>query len=300
MAHTLGVLVGVLVVVLNVLSGGTAAEMPAPFSLGDYEFIAPQGWQVQHPGNHARLQNMESGCLILLTEPQPSSGSLEQDAMAVFDMMYKGWHPRKDGPQRFLLSKGVLPKGLPFAMVEALMGKLNPDGASFAGFEDGAALVVGSGNQYALIAVRHSDLPGHVNCLRYDGWRRFFNSFTLKNVPIAWAADDGANRIVGRWSSSESGAVGDYTFAANGRYSFGGAIHNTTQAQESTYDLQNSGSYSVSGSRLTMVRRAQPEQVAIRFVQVNPGGTGWTERLCMVRIDAMGMENEACYRRQDR
>ncbi len=296
MAHTLGVLV----VVLNALSGGPAAEMPAPFTLGDYEFIPPPGWQVQRQGDHVRMQNMESGCLILLGEPQLSSGNLEQDALAVFDTMYKGWHPRKDGPQRYLLSKGVLPKGLPFAMVEALMGKLNPDGASFAGFEDGAALVVGSGNQYALVAVRHSDLPGHVNCLRYEGWRRFFNSFTLKNVPSARTADDGANRIVGRWTSVESGAVGDYTFAASGRYSYGGAISNTTQAQESTYDLQNSGTYSVSGSRLTMVRRAQPEQVTIRFVEVNQGGNGWTERLCMVRADAMGMENEACYRRQDR
>ena len=40
--------------------------------------------------------------------------------------------------------------------------------------------------------------------------------------------------------------------------------------------------------------------MTIRFVQVNPGGTGWLERLCMVRTDAMGMENEACNRRQDR
>ncbi len=292
MTHTL---LGVLVVI-NALSGNPAAEMPSPFALGDYEFIPPQGWQVQRQGDQARMQNMESGCLILLTEPQLSSGSLEQDALFVFDTMYKGWHPRKDGPQRYLLSKGVLPKGLPFAMVEALMGKLNPDGASFAGFEDGAALVVGSGNQYALIAVRHSDLPGHVSCLRYEGWRRFFNSFTLKNVPIARAADDGASRIVGRWSSSESGAVGDYTFAANGQYSYGGAGASSGQRP---VGFQGDGSYSVSGSRLTMVRRAQPEQVAIRFVQVNQGGTGWIERLCMVRTDAMGMQNEACYRRQD-
>jgi hypothetical protein len=294
MAHTLGVLV----VVMNALSGSPATELPAPFTLGDYEFIPPQGWQVQRQGNHVRMQNMESGCLILLTEPQPSSGNLEQDAMAVFDMMYKGWQPRKDGPQRFLMSKGVLPKGMPFVLIEALMGKLNPDGASFAGFEDGAALVVGSGNQYALIAVRHSDLPGHVSCLRYEGWRRFFNSFTLKNVPIAKTADDGARRIVGRWSSSESGAAGDYTFAGNGRYSYGGVGASSGQHP---VGFEGDGSYSVSGSRLTMMRRgAQAEQVAIRFVQVNQGGTGWIERLCMVRADAMGMENEACYRRQDR
>ena len=41
---------GVLVVVLNALSGSPAAEMPPPFTLGDYEFIPPQGWQVQREG----------------------------------------------------------------------------------------------------------------------------------------------------------------------------------------------------------------------------------------------------------
>ena len=165
MAHTfLGVLI-----VLNALAGSPAAEMPAQFTLGDYEFIAPQGWQVQRQGTHLLIRNMESGCQILLTEPQLSSGNLEQDAAAVFDTMYKGWQPRMQGPQRYLMSKGVLPKGLPFVMIEARMGKLNPDGASFAGFEEGAAFVIGSGSQYApcrgasqrparahqLLAVRH-------------------------------------------------------------------------------------------------------------------------------------------------
>ena len=146
MAHTfLGVLV-----VLNMLSGSPAAEVPAQFTLGDYEFIAPQGWQVQRQGTLVLIRNMESGCQILITPPQISSGNLEQDAAAVFDTMYKGWQPRMQGQGRYLMSKGVLPKGLPFVMIEALMGKLSPDGASFAGFEDGAALVVGSGNQYAL------------------------------------------------------------------------------------------------------------------------------------------------------
>ena len=292
MAHTfLGVLI-----VLNALAGSPAAEMPAQFTLGDYEFIAPQGWQVQRQGTHLLIRNMESGCQILLTEPQLSSGNLEQDAAAVFDTMYKGWQPRMQGPQRYLMSKGVLPKGLPFVMIEARMGKLNPDGASFAGFEEGAAFVIGSGNQYALVAVRHSDLPGHINCLRYDTWRRFFNSFTVKNVAIAKATDDSAARIVGRWTSSESGAVGDYTFAANGRYSYGGAGFGSGHP----VDFEGDGSYSVSGSRLTLSRGAQAGPVTIRFVQVNPGGTGWIDRLCMLKTDAMGMENEACYRRQDR
>ena len=105
-------------------------------------------------------------------------------------------------------------------------------------------------------------------------------------------------RIVGRWTLTEGGAVGDYTFAGNGRYSYGGVGASSGQHP---VGFDGDGSYSASGSRLTMVRRGVPAQeVAIRFVQVNQGGTGWTERLCMVKTDAMGMENEACYRRQDR
>jgi len=34
-------------VLLGARSGIPAAEVPAQFTLGDYEFIAPQGWQVQ-------------------------------------------------------------------------------------------------------------------------------------------------------------------------------------------------------------------------------------------------------------
>ena len=293
MTHTfLGVLV-----VLHVLSGRPAAQRQAQFTLSDYEFIAPQGWQVQRQGDHVSIRNMESGCLILVTEPQLSSGNLEQDAAAVFDTMYKGWQPRMQGPQRYLMSKGILPKGLPFVTIEALMGKLNPDGASFAGFENGVAFVVGSGKQYALVAVRHSDLPGHINCQKYEAWRRFFNSFTVKNVPVATTADDSATRIVGTWMSSESGAVGDYTFAANGRYSFGGAGFGAGHP----VDFQGDGTYSVTGNRLMISRRgAQTEHATIRFVQVNQGGSGWSERLCLLRTAATGLENEACYRRQDR
>ena len=284
-------------VVLHMLSGGPSGLVEAQFTLGDYEFIAPQGWQVQRQGDHVTIRNMESGCLILITEPQLSSGNLEQDAATVFDTMYKGWQPRMEGPRRYLMSKGILPKGLPFVMIEAMMGKLNPDGASFAGFEEGGAFVVGSANRYALVAVRHSDLPGHINCQKYEALRRFFNSFTVKNVPVAKTADDSATRIVGTWMSSESGAAGDYTFAANGRYAFGGAGLGAGHP----VDFQGDGSYSVTGNRLMISRRgAQTEQVTIRFMQVNQGGTGWIERLCMLRTGAMGLENEACYRRQDR
>jgi hypothetical protein len=286
----------VVLVVLTALSGNASAQLQAPVTFADFEFTPPHRWHVQRQADNIQLQNPESGCLILIAEAQQSSGNLEEDAMVMFDWMYKGWNPRKDGPQRYMVSKGVLPKGVPFAMVEAPMGKLSPDGATYAGFEDGVALVVGAGNRHALVAVRHKDLPGHVNCLRYDGWRRFFNSITLKNAPAVNAGDDGAARIVGRWTAVESGVVGDYIFSADGRYSYGGAGLGSDQAA----DVEGVGTYTVRGNKLTMVRRGAPaEAAAIRFVQVNQGGTGWNDRLCFVRTDPMGMENEACYRRQD-
>ena len=225
---------------------------------------------------------MESGCLILLGNPMLSSGSLEQDAIAVFDAIYKGWQPRKTGPQSYLLSKGVLAEGPALRDGRGVDGQAQPRRRELRRLRRRRR----PGGRERQSIRRHPGAsqrpPGARQLLEYEGWRRFFNSLTLKNVPVASPADDGARRIVGRWTSVEGGAVGDYTFAANGRYSFGGAISNTTQAQEPTYDLQGNSSYSVSGSRLTMVRgRGQAEQVAIRFVEVNQGGTGWTERLCM-------------------
>ena len=47
-------------VLLGARSGIPAAEVPAQFTLGDYEFIAPQGWQVQRQGTNLAIRNMES------------------------------------------------------------------------------------------------------------------------------------------------------------------------------------------------------------------------------------------------
>jgi len=235
--------------------------MAGTFNFNDYEFIAPEGWQVQRNSDHLRIQNMGSGCLILIFPPQPSSGSLEQDATAVFATMYKGWQFQRTGRQQYLLSKGFLPKGLPYNMLEAPMSKLSADGVKYDGFEDGAALVVGRGKQVVIIAVRHNTTNlAHGDCGKYESWKRFFNSFTVRNAPIAEAADDIAGKIVGAWTVSEAGAVGEYIFAANGNYSRGATIANatttsaydSTQLRITTYPFQGEGSYSITGSQLTM------------------------------------------------
>jgi hypothetical protein len=293
-------------------AAGNQPAMTGASNFNDYEFIAPEGWQVQRNSDHLRIQNMASGCLILIFVPQPSSGNLEQDATAVFETMYKGWQFQKTGRQQYLLSKGFLPKGLPYYMLEAPMSKLSADGASYEGFEDGAALVAGSGNQIAIVAVRHNPTSlAHRDCEKYESWKRFFNSFTVKSAPIAKAAEDISSRIVGAWTVSEAGGVGEYIFAANGHYSRGATIasattatdYDSTQLHITTYPFQGDGSYSINGHQLTMSGRGAGdiEHARVRVEDVNYGGTGWTVRLCLLKTGVEdGKENEVCYGRRDR
>ena len=306
-----------LIVVLHAFTvqAHTAGNQPAmtgASSFTDYEFIAPEGWQVQRNSDHLRIQNMGSRCLILIFPPQNSSGNLEQDATAVFETMYKGWQFQRTGRQQYVLSKGFLPKGLPYYMLEAPMSKLSGDGVKYDGFEDGSALVAGSGNQIVIIAVRHNTTNlAHDDCRKYDSWKRFFNSFTVRNAPIAQAAEDISGRIVGAWTVSEAGGVGEYIFAANGNYSRGATIANATtttnydytQLHIRTYPFQGDGSYSIKGNQLTMSGRGagNAEHAMVRVEDVNYGGTGWTARLCMLKTDVEGgKEYEVCYGRQDR
>lgn len=280
-------------------------------TVNDYEFIAPPRWQVRNNGDHLRVQSTESGCLILIFTPQPSSGDLEKDARGVFETMYPGWRFQKSGSESYTLSKGYTPQGLEYFMMEAGMSKLSADGSRYDGFEDGAALVVRAGARIAIISVRHnSSLLAHGDCVRkYEYWRRFFNSFAVKNVVVTRnAEEDPAQRIVGRWSMAESGATGEYIFAANSNYAFIGAIgssyttrdYNYEYLHTKTYAFQGDGSYSIAGSQLTLKKRgSQPEQMRFRFDKVNRGGTGWKDRIYLLTTGRFG-ENEVSYEKQDK
>lgn len=283
-------------------------NMNKAITLNDYDFIAPEGWRVQNNKDHIQIQNMQSGCLIRIIAPQPSSGDLEKDAKAVFDMMYNGWQFQKSGEQQYVLSKGFLPKGLEYFMMEAPMSMTGSDGRY--NLEEGAALIVKAGTQIAIISVRHnSSLLAHDACYRrYNTWRRFFNSFTVKNAAVAKNEEDVSKRIIGKWEMSESGASGGYIFAANGNYAFSGAIGSSYTTADyryeylhiKTYAFQGDGSYSLSGNQLTLKKHGgrDTEQVRLRFEKVNRGGTGWKDRLCMLKKASFG-ENEVCYEKQN-
>lgn len=292
------------------------APNPAPASgagnltLGNYDFIPPEHWQVQNQPDQVLLTQSPDGmaCRIQILPPQPSSGDLERDARAVFGMMYpSGWQYQKAGEQQYVLSRGFLPRGLEYGMMAASMSATTADGRYQT--EDGVALVIRVGEQVAIVAARHGSLMAHVDCLnKYTTWRRFFNSFTVKNAAVP--QDNGADvatRIVGVWSQSESRALSEYVFAANGHYAFSGAIgtswtstdFNYEYLHTKTYAFAGDGSYSISGDMLTLEKRGRdPDQARFRFEQVNHGGTGWKDRLWLLTRGSTG-EVEVCYEKKN-
>lgn len=279
-------------------------------TMNDYDFIAPEHWQVQSKPDHILLTQSPdmSGCIIQILPPQPSSGNLETDSKAVFETMYSGWQYQKTGERQYVLSKGRLPKGLEYCMMEAPMSATSADGRYL--LEEGVALVVKAGNQLALIAVRHRGLLAHIDCQRkYETWRRFFNSFTVRNAPIPGSlGQDAAQRIIGVWSQNESGGASEYIFAANGHYAFSGALGTSSTSSDvrheylhiRTYAFAGDGSYSILGGRLKLRRHgADVEELPFRFEQVNSGGTGWRDRLYLLRTDRAG-KSEVCYEKKNR
>lgn len=279
-------------------------------------FIAPEKWLVHDNNDHMLLSQApanELGCIILIFTPQPSSGDLEKDAQNVFNQMYPGWQFRSAGEKQYDLSKGYTPQGLEYSMMEAPMSKLSADGSRYDGFEDGAALVIRTRNQMAIIAARHTTMLAHIDCLnKYETWKRFFNSFTVKNVTVAKdTEEESSKRIIGRWELTGSGpALGEYIFAANGNYQLAGAIGTSSTTTDynyeylhiKTYAFQGDGSYSMEGNQLSFRKHGDknPERVQYRFEKVNHGNTGWKDRLYMLKTDpTLGSKYEVCYEKKD-
>ena len=283
----------------------------AEASMSDhYDYIPPEGWQVENRPDHVLLRQGAdaAGCVIQILPLQVSSGDLKQDANAVFEMMYPGWNYQKAGEQKFTSSRGVLPKGLRYFMKEAAMNATGADGRYL--LEEGAALVVQAGAQVAIVAVRHRSVLAHNDCLnRYETWRRFFNSFTVKGAEVVPAAEKNqvAERLVGVWSQAGGGAAGDYVFAANGRYAFAGGLGSSFTRSEGedtfvhirSHAWSGDGSYEISGQELILRRRGEEESqgVPLRFEEVNHGGAGWKDRMWLLKTDRHG-RTEVCYEKK--
>lgn len=289
----------------------TMNNVTGPFDWSGYNFTPPDKWFVQKNKDHILLsqtQSMETGCVITILLPQPSSGNLETDAKNIFNIMYPGWQYRYTGEKHDDLSKGITPQGLEYCMIEAPMHKMRPDGYYY-DYEDGAAWVIGMGKQVAVVSARHNRLLACFCNQQYESWRRFFNSFTIKNATPKSTGEDVSKRILGDWMAMGSGALTEYIFAANGHYQFIGAYGSSTKVTDTyneyiytkTSSFAGDGAYSIKGDQLSFGRRGDKdkEQVRFRFEKVNHGGTGWKERLYMLKTSAVdGRLYEVCYEKR--
>jgi hypothetical protein len=288
-----------------------ASNNTGTFNWNDYSYIAPEGWVTQKTKDYIMLSQVQGneGCVIQVLAPQPSSGNLETDARSIFGQMYPGWGYRHTGERHHDIAKGYTPQGLEYCIMDAAMSKMRPDGYYY-DYEDGSVLVIRMGQQIAIIAGRHNRLKECFCYHRYDHWRRFFNSFTIKNQTPPKVTEDVSKRIIGSWMTIGSGALSEYIFAANGNYQFIGAYGSTSRVSGSNYhdyiEIKSSawagdGKYVIKGNQITFTKYGRaPETVRYRFEKVNHGDKGWKERLYLLQTGPDGKEFEPHYEKGDR
>lgn len=284
----------------------------AQINFDNYTYTAPENWLVQKNKDFimlAQSQDVSAGCVVQILLPTTSSGNLEKNAKDVFNMMYPGWEYRNTGEKEHDLFKGHTAQGLEYCRMEAQVKKVRADGYYY-DYEDGVALVIGVEKQIVIIAARHNRLLACECKRKYNLWSRFFKSFTISNaVAPTVAGETISEKIVGLWKTAESMVVSDYVFAANGNYQHGGAIGSTSTSRDQyyeyihmkSYSFTGDGSYSITTNQLTLKKRGakSPEKIPIRFETVNHGGTGWTDRLYMMRKDVAG-EYEVSYEKKEK
>lgn len=289
------------------------ANTQGSFDWNSYSFTAPEKWysnKTKEFINLSQTPNNAEGCLITILPPQLSGGNLETDVRSIFDQMYPGWQYRNNGEKQYDISKGYTPQGLEYCMMEAPMRKPRPDGYYY-DYEDGAVWVISMGNKIAIVAGRHNRLKECRCFSQYEYWRRFFNSFAIMNQQPSKMEGDLPKRIIGSWMASGSGALTEYIFAANGNYQFIGA-YGTTSTVSRNYDeylliksssWSGDGKYTLNGNQITLKKYGDKnaEQIPFRIEKVNHGGTGWKERLYMLKTGSSdGKEYEVIYEKGNR
>lgn len=281
------------------------------FDFNNYSFTTPDQWQTYKTKDYimmASAQNVNEGCMVTVFAPQPSSGNLEADAKNFFNQMYPGWQYRYTGEKHDDIMKGKTLQGLDYCMIEAPMHKIRPDGFYY-DYEDGAVWVIGVGNKVAVVTGRHNRLLACYCNHKYENWRRFFNSFTVKNQPQSSPVANAEQQIIGDWMSMGGMALTEYIFAANGRYQFIGAYSTSTKTTDYNYEyltiktsaFKGDGGYSLKSNQLFFKKdgTTKTDQVQFRFEKVNHGSTGWKDRLYMLKVsEADGKLFEVCYEKQ--
>jgi hypothetical protein len=155
-------------------------------------------------------------------------------------------------------------------------------------------------------------MMAHENCVnKYETWLRFFNSINIANASTSKPVEEPVSkRIIGVWTLKSNGvAAGEYVFAANGNYQLTGAIGSSTTTSDhryeylhlSTYAFKGDGRYSIKDDQLHLMKNREQEIARFRFDKVNHGGSGWNDRIHLLKVNATdNREYEVCYEKISR
>ena len=104
-------------------------------------------------------------------------------------------------------------------------------------------------------------------------------------------------------------SIGEYIFAANGRFQYLGSFGSYTKISNEWIELKTSawqgdGSYTIQGDQLILKRNGEKkgDEYRFRFESINQGSTGWKDRLCL--LNEHPLDNlppyEACYEKREK
>jgi hypothetical protein len=278
-------------------------------SLANYVYAEPPGWTttVYTDGIvvSAPVSNTGEKCNISLWPMRSSTGSLQNDANALFAQVFSSFEPRNSSTPNSMI-KGTSAQGWDYFMIKKSIGLRGGDFQTMFGF----VFVANLGNQVAAISGISKD-PLVSSCFGLqltDVWPKFFYSLQFKN----WSSSNSSaflKNLPGVWMTA-TGTSGDrMVFAPNGRFAGASASQkyyrvSGTEVMRTTDAYFGDGSYSINGNSIVLTSdndKSHPEYGFVRLEQESKDeGRTWTPKLYLLRKSVMdGSEYEVGYEKQN-
>jgi hypothetical protein len=282
----------------------------APASLSNYIYSIPMGWgSQQYPDAivlSSQVSNTGEKCNIALWQMRPASGNLQNDAVNLFNEVFKVFQLTNSSTPNSMI-KGISPQGWEYFIIKNAVKVSGGDYQTMFGF----AFVARLGNQLAAISGMSKD-PLVSSCFGLqltDVWPKFLYSLQFKNWKIPAGPTALSKKIPAVWMAV-TGSSGDrFAFAANGRYAGASAAQRyyilpTTELLRVTDFSFGDGAYSIHENGISFIKdneKNKTEKGLLRIEQESKdGGRTWVEKLYLLRKSVVdGSDYEVPYEKQN-
>ncbi|HEY6222770.1 MAG TPA: hypothetical protein VIW26_03230 [Gemmatimonadales bacterium] len=276
---------------------------------GNYSYAIPQGWTgTSYPDGGivygSQLYNNGERCQISVFPLRAASGDLAADARTMYAQIFQ-IDPFQNNEYPYpaaSLTRGISAEGWSYFIIQKSIHGRAGDYGTLLGTR---LMAVGLGDRVATITSTGKDPEVSVcfGAIVHDEWPTFFYSVHFKSWTVIPQEREVPRRLAGSWITATASVADRYVFAANGRFASAAAVMtdariSETELLQTTNAYFGDGSWTVSGSTLTLTRdnnRDQPARGRFRVEQVSTdGGVTWSDRLCLL---LEGINGEVCYTR---